>query len=87
VNETQKKQADRAHLWRNATCVGSHINWRVSLRRIQECIDRQNVEGGTNSALWLLHGDSHRLFLQDGSSKDYAWQASLCSDLAYSWPE
>ena len=36
-----------------------------------------------SATLWLLRGDSHRLFLQYGSSKDYAWQASLCSDLAY----
>ena len=35
-------------------------------------IDRLNAEGGTDGALWLLHGDSHRLFLQDDSSKDYA---------------
>ena len=32
----------------------------------------RQAEGGTDSALWLLRGDSHQLFLQDGSSKDYA---------------
>ena len=70
----RKKQADRAHLLRNASCVGSNISWSVSIP-IQELtvgIDRQNAEGGTDSALWLLCGDSHQLFLQDDSSKDYA---------------
>ena len=45
-------------------------------------VDRQNAEGITDSALWQLHGDSHQLFLYDGSSKGYAGQARLCSDLA-----
>ena len=82
MNDTQKKQADRAHLLRNASCVGSrhqlereYTYSRVSIP-IQELtvvyIDRQEAEGGTDSALWLLRGDSHRLFIQDGSSKHYA---------------
>ena len=28
------------------------------------CIDRLNTEGGVDSALWLLRGDSHELFLK-----------------------
>ena len=27
------------------------------------CVDRLNTEGGRDSALWLMHGDSHLLFL------------------------
>ena len=75
VNDTQKKkQVDRAHVLRNASCVGSDISWSVSIpiQELTVVIDRQNAEGDTDSALWLLRGDSHRLFLQDGTSKDYA---------------
>ena len=73
VNDTQKKkQADRAHLLRNASCVGSDISWSVSIPIQDLTVVYRQAEGGTDSALWLLRGDSHRLFLQDGSSKDYA---------------
>ena len=72
---------------RNASCVVSDVSWSVSIP-IQELtvLHRQagqNAQGGTDPALWLLRGDSDRLFLQAGSSKDYALQTSLCSDLAY----
>ena len=50
----RKKQADCAQLLRNASCVGSDISWSVSkylFKSLQLCIDRQNAEGGTDSAL------------------------------------
>ena len=73
VNDTQKKkQADREHLLRNASCVGSDISWSVSIPIQDLTVVYRQAEGGTDSALWLLRGDSHRLCLQDGSSKDYA---------------
>ena len=73
VNDTQKKkQADRAHLLRNTSCVGSDISWSVSIPIQELTVVYRQAEGGTDSALWLLRGDSHRLFLQDSSSKDYA---------------
>ena len=46
-------------------------SWSVSIPIQGLTFDRLNAEGGTNSALWSFHGDSH-LFLCDGSSKDYA---------------
>jgi len=52
-----------------ATSAGAQV---YLFKSLQLCIDSQNAEGGTDSAIWLLRADSHRLFLQDGSSKDYA---------------
>ena len=65
---------------RNGSCVGSDIgigSWSMSIStytraETELCVDRLSIEGSTDSALWLLHGDSHRLFLWDDSSKDYA---------------
>ena len=75
---------------RNGSCVGNNCKigmgtWNVSItiQMLTVVYGQAEWEGGTDSALWLLPGDSHRLFLPDGSSKDYAWQASLCSDFAY----
>ena len=55
VNDTQKKkkQADRAQLLRNASCVGSDISWSVSIpiQELTVVYNRQNAEGGTDSAL------------------------------------
>ena len=57
----KKKQANRAHLLRNASCVGSYISWSVSIPIQDLTVVYRQAEGGTDSALWLLRGDSHRL--------------------------
>ena len=49
---------------RNGSCVGSNIrigSWSVSIP-IQELTVVLNAEGGTDSALRLLHGETCRLF-------------------------
>jgi len=61
--------------------VGSDIGWSVSIP-IQE-LTAARRRWHRFCCLWLIRGDTHRLYLQDGSSKDYTWQACLCSDLAY----
>ena len=60
----KNSQSVRTYCTRNGISVGSDIgigSWRVSIP-IQELIDRLNAEGGTDSALWLLRGDSHGYF-------------------------
>ena len=57
---------------RNGSCVGSDIGWSVNIP-IQELTDRQAGRRRRHRfCLWLMHGDFHQLFLQDGSSKEYA---------------
>ena len=87
MKDSPERQPKHVHLlykkWQ--LCIGSDIeigSCSVSIPIQGLTVDRLNAEGGTNSALWPLRGNSHQLFLYDGSSKDYAGQASLCSDLA-----
>ena len=60
---------------RNGSRVGCDMgigSWSISIPIQELTVDRLNTEGGTDSALWPLRGNSHRLVLYDGSSKDYA---------------
>ena len=47
----KKKQADRAQLLRNASCVGSDISWSVSIPIQELTVVYRQAEGGTDSAL------------------------------------
>ena len=73
VNDIQKSQADCAHLLlRNGNCVGSDIGWSVSIPVKELTVVYRQAERRRQHRFWILRGDSHWLFLQDGSSKDYA---------------
>ena len=58
----QYNWAGASYYARNGSCVGSDM-YTYTRAETELCIDSLNVEGGKDSALWLLRGDSHRLFL------------------------
>ena len=52
--------------------VGSDMGRSASIPIQELTLGYRQAEGGTDSAVCLMRGDSHQLYLQDGSSKDYA---------------
>ena len=64
-DETQDSRSMHTYHTRNGCCVGSDIRiggFSVSTP-IQGLTVVLNAEGGTDSTLWLLRGNSHWLFL------------------------